>query len=635
MPKAKPHVSAIPSGDQVALIPQDFALACEQFGAERLMRRMMRDPILGLAFTILCSLVLEGEHRIVPAISDLPDTATPEELRRQTLAEEIAAFHRRWIEEMDRPLLRTLFYAMEAVPYGHKLCEVETALDADGRLRPIDVAPKPRTAYTLSVDKSNRLIDVRANGSATDPVLPRSVFLFSLAGRDDHPSGYPALERAYEAWYRKGCAKPIETRSLAAFAGGLNWAEAGSEASDLVDTIVDGVQKTVPAADVVARAAASLKTGVTAAFPKGWSLRTLQPATSYGAFDSVYDRCDREMAASIFIVARAIQEAQFGSKADSQTAEGLVSSIKDWIRGELCAAIKSQLLMVATLDNWGPEARDLCPSYSIVTDERSEMTAVASAVTSFDSVGALTPELVDYLLSMVGVPTAVRRSVMEAIEGKPEPERQQTQFADTPPTVPAKKAAGIDRKAKSIVSRYDRSFRSLTSRWLNGKIDADKFAERFSALLASGHDEAARYGARLAGHRGRTLPADVLASLASTIATESEFLSDLISEVEDGSRTVAEANLAARRYAIRMSGTMSAAFHEASPEDAVFWWRLGGAEQHCQDCPRLAELSPMTKDEVFTRPREGETQCQCGCKCRLVRDDGATAPGPTDLGGYE
>jgi hypothetical protein len=122
--------------------------------------------------------------------------------------------------------------------------------------------------------------------------------------------------------------------------------------------------------------------------------------------------------------------------------------------------------------------------------------------------------------------------------------------------------------------------------------------------------------------------------VASTLATEGDYLSDLIDEVADGRRTPAQARLAARRYAGRMNGTANAAFHEASPSTARFWWRTT-AEESCADCPRLEQMSPWEKDELWTRPREGETECVSGCKCFLIREDGAVSPGPVSLGGYE
>ncbi|MGV3619112.1 MAG: phage portal protein family protein [Fimbriimonas sp.] len=646
MPEIKPRAQQIPSGEGVQFVPPEFGLAVTAYGSEPLMRRMMRDGWLYFAFAMVCALVVEGEHRVVSAIGDLPQDADLIQRREKRIADEIADYHRRWIADLRRPLRRTLWYAMEALPYGHKLAEIEWSLAENredaGRLVPVDVAPKPRTGYELIVDNSNRLTSVRPLGAKSDgsgDVPPTSVFVFSLAGRDDHPAGTPALERVYEPWWSKNCAKPNERKGIAAFGGGVAWAEADKDVPGTIEVIDPTTKETSVrfAATVVAEEASKIKVGQFGAMLPGWRLKQMPPATSFGAFDSTYNRANQEMLAAFFVAARSLMEAQFGSRADSETAEGMLSSIRDWLRGELCEAVRSQLLMVGTIANFGKEAKRFCPDYAIVTEERSELGAVTTALQTFSTAGVLTPELADHLLAQVGVPESVRRSVMAAISAGVQTSAPDTEFAAA--TKPEgkkveKAAAKADRDTGKLVSRYDRQLRKTTARWLDGKLDSDAFLQRFTEQLTTGHEEAATLGARLAGFEGERLPVAVREYVAATLGTEGEFLQDLVDQVADETRTPAQARLAARRYAQRMGGTVSAAFHEASPRDSQFFWELGEAE-HCRDCPRLQDMSPWLKDELITRPREGETECQGGCKCRLVRADGACGPGPVTLGDYD
>jgi len=663
-----PGEQRIPSGEGALIMPPEFLQAAGMFGQEALMRRMMRDPYLGLAYQVICALVLEGEHQILPAIGDPDeDDADPEALALKALADEYAVFVEGFVKRLRRPLRRSLLYAMEALPYGHKLSEIEHGLDDEGRIVVVDVAPKPRGAYELRLDKANRLVAVVPRGAGVkegDVLNPSSVFIFSLGGRDDSPVGTPALERAYEAWYRKGCAKPNETKALAIFAGGVVWAEGEKDVASTVN-VVDATGKTTTqnATQLIANEVAKLRTGRTAALPPGWTLESFPPAQNFGAFDSTYNRCDREMVTSFFVASRSLMEAEFGSKADSETAEGMVASIRDWLRGELCEAVRSQIFMPVIVANFGEPARDLCPIYDITTEERSEIAAVSQILAAFDNAGMLVPELADYLLTLIGVPENVRRAVVKAIQGMeteaeemPQTEQEEEErseqfesrfaevvarrgaawrFAEDKVTRASKaKSAVADRRARRIISRYDKSLRKTVSRWLDGRIDDEAFELRFGELLANGHEEAARLGSALAGRTGAALPAAVREYVASTLSIEGDHLRTLVEEVEQGLRTPAQTRLAARRYAGRMSGTMSAAFHEASPEEATFTWQLGAAE-HCEDCPRLASMSPWQKDELFTRPREGDTMCRLNCKCRLVRDDGAVAPGFVGLDDYD
>lgn len=641
-----PREQSIPSGDGARVIPAEFGSAAGIFGGESLMRRMMRDPWLGFADQLLRALILEGEHRIVPAIGEIAEDADPATRRDKRLADEIAEFHRRWIGRLRRPLRRTLWHSMEALAYGHKLAEiewavVETGVDA-GALTPVDVAPKPRGAYTMVLDRANRIVAVRPEGArvaSADVVPPTSLFVFSLGGRDDDPHGTPALERAYEAWYRKGCAKPTETKALAAFAGGLSWVESDAGTPGTMEVYRDGKSSTEHASTVVAREGAKIKTGTIGAFPPGWRFKQFAPATSFAAFDSVYGRADKEMVTAFLVAARSLMEAEFGSRADSQTAEGLNESIRDWIRGELCAAVRQQLLEPATIANFGDDSARLCPGYAIVTEERGDLGAVTNAVQAIAGAGVLTGELVDHLLSLVGVPEAVRRSVSSALGASGAPDS--TEFAGEPeeetedaaPEPKPAKLRAADRATGKIVARYDRSLRGLAGRWLDGRLTDSAFVDAFSSSLADGHGEAAQLGARLAGLAGERPPAAVREYVAATLSGEGDYLAELVEDVAAGRRSPAQARLAARRYAQRMGATVSAAFHEASPEGSRFWWRLG-SERPCADCPRLARMSPYEKDELITRPREGETECQGGCQCRIVREDGACGPGPVALADY-
>jgi hypothetical protein len=503
-------------------------------------------------------------------------------------------------------------------------------------LAPVDIAPKPRTAYTLKTDRANLLEGALPFGTAGDMVPAWSILLFSLGGRDDHPEGTPALESAYEAWYQDGCARPIERKALAVFAGGIKWAEAEKGVPSTTKQVVGGKALEVNSTLVVATEAAKMATGATGALPPGWSLKTVAPATSWAAFKEVFDRCATEMLTAFLLAARALKEAEFGSRADSETADGTNATIRDWLRGEICAII-SELFRRFTVANRGEKFAHLAPRYEIQTDERKDIGAVVAAIQAFAAADLLTPELVDHLLSLIGVSEPVRRTVMESLQTSG-PSPKETEFADPitedpPETKPSAKRRADNGTAR-LVKKHDKALRRVARRWQDGKLSADEFLAKFSDQLAKGHDEAATLGARLAGFSGDRLPVAVREYVAATLATESEFLTDLVDEVEAGTRTPGQARLAARRYAKRMSGTVSAAFHEASPASSQFWWLLGAAE-HCADCPRLASKSPFDRDELITRPREGETECRDGCQCRLVRGDGACGPGPVDLGDYE
>lgn len=86
-----------------------------------------------------------------------------------------------------------------------------------------------------------------------------------------------------------------------------------------------------------------------------------------------------------------------------------------------------------------------------------------------------------------------------------------------------------------------------------------------------------------------------------------------------------------RLYGKKVGGTMSEVFVLASPADSVYDWVML-ADEHCQDCPRIAAGGPYAADGLPTYPRAGQTQCLTNCKCVLVRrSDGMPSPPPFGL----
>lgn len=77
-------------------------------------------------------------------------------------------------------------------------------------------------------------------------------------------------------------------------------------------------------------------------------------------------------------------------------------------------------------------------------------------------------------------------------------------------------------------------------------------------------------------------------------------------------------------YVGKMRGTANQGFTAASFDedaDTEFDWELG-AEHHCEDCPRIAAMSPYNQSTMYTDPGAGDTECLGNCDCRWVRRDG-------------
>jgi len=85
-------------------------------------------------------------------------------------------------------------------------------------------------------------------------------------------------------------------------------------------------------------------------------------------------------------------------------------------------------------------------------------------------------------------------------------------------------------------------------------------------------------------------------------------------------------------YAQKLRGTANEAFVESGEDNEEYDWILGGTERHCEDCPRIAALSPFTKETLFAYPCSGDTECLGNCDCVLKRvSDGVKGFSAVDL----
>jgi len=157
-----------------------------------------------------------------------------------------------------------------------------------------------------------------------------------------------------------------------------------------------------------------------------------------------------------------------------------------------------------------------------------------------------------------------------------------------------------------------------------GRIDIDQFGELFDGVLLKGHTDGWVMGRQRAGDSRDITDADRLAGLAAK-DSEAQFLNGFLDDLRNGrylddAGELKEAAIRARSnlYLGKVRATSAEAFVEASDPAEEYIWILV-AEEHCEDCPRIADLSPFTKDTIIGFPGSGDTECLGNCKCFLKR----------------
>lgn len=194
-------------------------------------------------------------------------------------------------------------------------------------------------------------------------------------------------------------------------------------------------------------------------------------------------------------------------------------------------------------------------------------------------------------------------------------------------TVPRRRAP-TDRDFELFLRRQWQTTLDILEDFRAGKITAREFGERVYQAQLDGHSLSWMLGRQRGGIFEALTRDDVLAGMASADQDGSylsQFVLDLIEgryDDDEGKLKVRAVESRLRLYTARMRGTSSEAFVRASLDTAEFVWVLGDNEEHCQDCPDIADQNPWAKEALYIFPGDGSTECLANCKCHLMRDDG-------------
>lgn len=164
----------------------------------------------------------------------------------------------------------------------------------------------------------------------------------------------------------------------------------------------------------------------------------------------------------------------------------------------------------------------------------------------------------------------------------------------------------------------------LTKKLVDGTVSPEEWADLFDGVLLEGHSNAWYIGRVLGGSAGEFNDDDLNVGRGFK-DVEADYLAGFLDDIQNGRYTLEDGTLSdrqilarARLYVGKMRGTINEAWVYASPDESEWFWRLGGNELHCADCPHLAEiLIGVLKSELFTKPGAGDTPCLGHCLCFL------------------
>lgn len=185
--------------------------------------------------------------------------------------------------------------------------------------------------------------------------------------------------------------------------------------------------------------------------------------------------------------------------------------------------------------------------------------------------------------------------------------------------------AATDKAYIRMLKARKKEVIKLTSQLVKATITPDEWGDLIYDVLVTAHTQAYKLGRSRGGDTKPDINLDLINGIAGADADQ-EYLFNFIQDIKNGRYSDSENNLIADSinnrtslYLQKVRSTSSKGFIDVSADDETFTWKLG-ANEHCEDCPRIAALSPFTKETLFTHPGEGNTECLGNCTCVLVRD---------------
>lgn len=182
--------------------------------------------------------------------------------------------------------------------------------------------------------------------------------------------------------------------------------------------------------------------------------------------------------------------------------------------------------------------------------------------------------------------------------------------------------AGAQRDLDQAIRIAGKQLDASVSALSRLQTDAYVFADEAAEILSQAHAQAHYHARWRAGDRVEFGGADTLAGdLAMDDQAEflARFRDDLVRGRYDTPEGLNERAVRARLrlYLGAVTGTANRVLVGALSAERVWFWLLGAAEQHCGDCPRLAQESPYRAEELPTVPGAGLTECRSACRCSL------------------
>jgi uncharacterized protein DUF935 len=402
---AKEYVSGVYHGSYPQWLP---ARRVERLAPEitfETYKIMLNDPEIVSDVRTLTQMALADGIQITPAVSGHPVDVESSDSAR---AQEIAAFVERNFRGLSKPLEDSLSSLVEgAITYGHKVAEVtwkavEKGPDR-GKLMLDRIAAKCYDSLDFVLDKFSNLLGFTPRHYSSTfnvesgkfeyarPILPREKFcLLSLHEEDEDPRGRSSIRPAFNGWNFKQMTWPeyfrwLENCALPSVVGKTAPRQAGDVQRNADGTAKAGGKPT-SAAEAMRDALLNLKNASVAVLPNGAEVDQLEVVGEGAGFERAINVADSQITKAILFQTLATNEAQFGTRAQSQTHMQVLDLLVWWLKGKIAAMIKADLVKQIIIYNFGEASLQFAPIVSLGDTERRDWSKDATAAASLSPV---------------------------------------------------------------------------------------------------------------------------------------------------------------------------------------------------------------------------------------------------------
>lgn len=332
-----------------------------QFG-RRPYELMMYDSAVFCAVELWKAGVLSDGMRLSPAVKLAPGEAPSQRRRKAEIrnASKICDAAIRAVAELDHPIDETADEMLEAFPMGCSLTEQTykwgTGEDLDNQVF-ASLKVKPAWSWSFLVDRYMNTVGIRGyDGQRFTDYEPDKFAILTWKRRHGDPRGQSGLRAAYNPWNLKVQQYPEFGEFLRHFSDPIYWATAGPDA--VVEWEEDDAGQQIPISPVakVAAALRNLSSHTGLALPNGSTAGVLAPPGEGGAYHKGFDRFDTEIFRVILFNNRTVQDARFGSRADSESAVSMTGIAFKRGRAPLEACFRTQVFRRWVRLNYGDEA---------------------------------------------------------------------------------------------------------------------------------------------------------------------------------------------------------------------------------------------------------------------------------------